>query len=351
MTAKTRLGLAGVPRRAPFIKQFAPSVGRPGTLRFTKLGAAATPRRRQTFTAKNPAGFSSSRPAGRFTQRGLTGTPMQRRPTFTAKAGNRGVAARTTLTLTPQAIMRVARRHTQLTDLVLSIRPIGAVITFAHRNTVAGRTTLLLSPRASNLHYTRDGAEFAFQGSNSIRLTPFGNVKYRTYRVTSGRTTLTVKPQAAMHYTPAPLRNHQVTGRTTLALLPQSAMTFVDGGIAYGISGRTTLSLVPSGFVQITRQTTHVTHGSCRISLTPQGAITKGTGAPIAYQVSGRTTLTLTPQGTMGLQLGIIEQHAILGSSRFAMIPNARITLARAPTVTPIDLTRPGRRRFIRIFR
>lgn len=347
----TRLGLAGVPRRGPLFKEFPPSSGRPGALSFSRLALTGAPGRPHTFAAKNPAGFSTSRPAGRYSSLGLHGAPRSLLPDVEPKASSVGVVGRTTLTLTPQATTVVNRRYTQLTDLVLSIRPVGAVITAAHRSFISGGTTLRLTPQATNLRYVRDGSEYAFQGNNEITLTPHGFMRYRAFRVTLGSTTLSLTPRATLQYTPAGQRNHQVSARTTLRLTPQAVMSFVDGGVAYSISGANTISLQINGRIQVTRETTYAQHGSTTMTLRPQATITKGTGPPVVYHVAGSTTLTLTPNGTMGVEIGIVEQHFIQGSSPLRLVPQARVTVKRAPTITPIDLNRPGRRSFVRIFR
>lgn len=344
----TSLGLGGVPRAGVLYDDSVQGASRPDGGQFTELGLSGAARSPQQFDAKAP-GSIPPRPDGEYTELGLTGWagPIA---TYLPKRSNVGIYGSVELTVTPQGTITIGRRYYVPTDLVLSIRPMGAVITVAHTNLVQGSVSVSLKPQAGQLKYTRFGANNAMQGNAGVSVTPFGFVKYRTWRRLAGVTTTALVPRATLKYTAAPIRNLHVAGAVRVRVTPQGTVAHQAHGVPYAVTGTNTVSVTPAGRVSVVRQTTYVTYGRVTVSLTPQGTITKGTGEPIAYHVSGSTILSVVPQATMGLQPGTVEQHAVIGSVQVHVRPFSRVTVVRAPTITPLT-RRGGRRRFVRIFR
>lgn len=291
-----------------------------------------------------------TRPDKRYSSLGLSGTTARRRAPFTEKAGAIGVVGRTTIDLIPSAVISIARAHRTLTDLVLSIRPVGAVISVAHTSNRQGRTTLGFQPIAT-MRFTRVGRQYAFQGSNTLEFGTFGNVHIRHRRAQIGSNSITMVPQATAVYTPAPLRNHHLLARVTTRLIPQATITRTQNGLAFSLDSGSTLELKVAGRVAVVRQTTYRTSGRITVTLQPSATMVKGSGPPVDYAIQARTTLALLPRATLGYNVGAFERFEIMARSITVLTPMARITLRRAPTVTPLGDFRRGERRFIRVER
>lgn len=344
----TSLGLGGVPRAGVLYDSSVSGPSRPDAGLLTELGLAGFARSPQTFDPKAP-GEIPPRADGEFTELGLAGLPGQVAD-YAAKRSTVGIVGSIHITVTPSGTISVGRRYYTPTDLVVSIKPIGATITVAHTNVVHGSVKVSVTPMAGQLKYTRFGANNAVQGNASIEVTPFGYIRYRRFRWIAGSVTFTVTPKAKLTYTPAPVRNHHVTGKVTTRVRPAGQVAFSANGIPYSVAGGTTLTVTPRGKISVVRKTTYAVSGRITITVTPHGAVWHGTGEPQAYHINGSTTFSVTPHGIMGLLPGITRQYAILGRAGLLVQPRAKITVRRAPSVTPIG-RRGGRRRFIRIFR
>lgn len=342
----TSLGLGGTPRSGVLYDDLVQGPSRPEDGQFTELGLSGGPRLPQSFDDKAP-GSIPPRPDGDYTELGLGGTPYVVRD-FTAKSASRGIAGSISLSVTMSATLAIGRRYYTTTNLVLGVRPMGSVITVAHTNRVTGSLRITVRPQAG-LRYTRYGSSNAIQGNASIQLTPFGNVKYRAWRHLSGMCPVKVTPAALMTYTPAPVRHHHVSGSARVRVTATSSITHEAHGVAYTVAGGTSVKVTMKGTVSVVRQTTYSMAGRINLSVTPHGIVTWTTGLPQAYHVNGSVSVSVTPVGRMGKVIGA-QQYAAIGNVRYSVKPSSRITVTRAPTVTPLD-GRKGRRRFIRIFR
>lgn len=341
------LGLGGTPRTAPLYNVQAGGPPRPTTGVLSQIGLHGTMGRARAFDPKS-SGVVPPRPAGLFSQLALNGT-LGRPKTFTAKGSTRGIIGSISLTVTPQAGLHIGRRYGMLADLVLAVRPMSAALTFAHKTNVAGSVRTTYTPQAT-LKFHRFGAENQFLGQSTVTVVPFGFVRYRKFKQLLGSTTVAIRPQAVLHFTPAPQRNYHLQGSVTTRLTPNSAIAHEAHGVAYSFAGGTTVSFIPQGSVSLVRQTTFSVAGRTTVRITVQGTIIKTTGAPQHFHIDGSTTVEVTPNGSMGLVTGANEQNAIFGSSTFRVVPQSRITVTRA-TVIPTLPGRRGRRRLVRIFR
>jgi hypothetical protein len=315
MARRTTLGLAAVPRSAPFLAH-EEQVGsaRPGTKRFTRLSLLATPRRPQTFTAKE-------------------GPPQAN--------------ARIELTIAPQATLLYMPRRYTATDIVLSIRPMTAVLTFAHRTTVPGAATVGIQVTAQ-LRYHREGSANSLQGNNEVSVVPFGNIRHRAWSLFSGHVTVDAVPDAGLVYSASGVRNYHIGGSTRSITSVQATVQYTEIGLSFSVAGSSSFGLAPSGRVSIVRETTYGMHGSVSLSLVSQGSVDHEIGPPVAYHISASADVALVPRATLALVTGLVNQYAVLGDVTFGTTPGSRVTVRRAPV---LDVLAQGRRRFIRIFR
>lgn len=342
----TSLSLIGCPQSEPIWIQIGSITGpRPDGGQYTELGLDGLPRPVQTFTTPT----TSPRPdGGTYTELGLDGLarPYQ---TFLPKVGARGIAGRTTLSITPQSSTIYGRRYSIIPNITLGIRPMGATITVAHTSNRQGRTTLSFGVQAT-MRYRRQGNEYSYSGGTTITISTSGAVRVRTRRSIVGNVTLSVTPRATVQYTPAPVRNHHIAGRVTTTLQPVATMAYLAGGLDYAISGSNLIQFEVLGRVSVVRQTTYRMHGSVTLTLRPQGTITKQSGPPQSYYIQASTTLSLTPRATLAYNLGTFEHFGIAGHVTLSAIPRGTVTVRRAPSITPLTKFRRGRRRFIRLF-
>lgn len=342
----TTLGLAGVPSSEPFYNEFAAGSSRPDSDQFTSLGLfGAVSFAQGDFDGKDPA-IPTPRPDGSFTWLSLNGA-IGVENEYEGKTGAIGIYGRTTLTFTPSAQLILGRRHSIIPDVTISIKPVNAVITVAHRLTLQARTTVSVRPQASRMQYGRSGVNATYVGNNTTTITPFATLRHRTWLRISGANSVVITPRAALTYTAAGVKNHSISGRTVIQSRPSAVLEFADGGISFGISGGSSIGLTVNGRVQVTRQTTYATHGSVSLRFTPAATITKGIGPPVAYGIQGRTTLRFTPQANLLLADGIIQQAFITGVNNVRVLPFGRIRVERAPQVA--SLRPEGRRRLVRV--